>query len=171
MILVRKVDLRRWTTPCAGIPDDEVPAGELTSKKSILQADNNELSFWRFDPKSPNWECDAALTVTGKTLEGVHIMWIAESDVIAAGLTPTPSAGDTQFPPCSGFHVDLVELGSLKLSTVARLMKGAVGAGNTRSFTIEELIRLFQTASAERRVRVDSLYNEWKLKLKATTPT
>lgn len=162
MLLVRKVNLLHWTMPHPGIPDEEVAAEALTYKKSILAAEKNALSFWRFDPSQEGWERDAALSVLTNVYEPVDLTWVEESAVRAAGIEITVERGKSFLADAADRHVDLVNLGSKKLSDLAIMLKASIRANDCRSFTIEELVALLRVAGQARRVVIDSLPNDWK---------
>lgn len=166
MLLVRKVNLLHWTMPHPGIPDEEVAAEALTAKKSILAAEKNALSFWRFNPSQQGWQQDAALSVLTNAYEAIDLTWVEESYVRAAGIEITEERGKSFLADAADRHVDLVNLGSRKLSDLAIMLKASIRAENYCSFTIEELVTLLRTAGQSKRVLIDSLPNDWKKAVK-----
>ncbi len=159
MKLVRKVDLARWQELATNVPEDDVSSDFVTApKRNELKTINNALSLWRFDPVDGEWQNEAALVLAGETPDSLSIAWIEEELVLSAGISVHPSPGVTVFKPLSDRHVDLVHLGSARLSTLARFLASAARTdGNFRAFTRDEVLQLFARAIHARRIKLPHL--------------
>jgi hypothetical protein len=159
--LVRRVDAERWRERVEGVPEGDVPADLITGKGGALNTSGNTLSLWRFDDADTDWKLDAALVVTGKLPEAVSICWVDEDDVLAAALEVRPSEGRTYFAIHRDKHVDLINLGSRRLSDVARLIFEAIDKREqVHEFTRREVLEGFARAARDRRIQLANLPKE-----------
>ena len=159
MVLVRKIELSTWTQVPEGFAADKVPA-ELLSKCSDLKAIGNELSFWRFDASDVAWRGEATLAIVGgwKKLDGLHVAWMEEDALLAAGITLEPSAGETILAELKNNHVDAVRLDLSRLATIARHLALAIRSGSQfHTSTQQELAVQLADAVEAKRVKLPNM--------------
>lgn len=161
MKLVRKVNAEHWRERAEGVPAGDVPADLVTGKSGELRTSGNTLSLWRFDGDPADWVVDAALVVSGKLPDSISICWIDEDAVQGAQIEVKPSEGKTFFALHREKHVDLINLGSRRLSDVARLIFEAIDQrGQVREFTKREVLEGFARAAREKRIQLANLPRE-----------
>ncbi len=132
------------------------PGSVLRARAFGLLGDHQEPEAWH-----------AALSVLTNVYEPVDLTRVEESAVRAAGIEITVKRrGKSFLADAADRHVDLVNLGSKKLSDLAIMLKASIRANDCRSFTIEELVALLRVAGQARRVVIDSLPNDWKKAVK-----
>lgn len=159
--LVRKFSRGKWgdniPATVAGIASDAITSCLRTSNK-------NTLSLWRIaDRSAPELEkAELALAGSLERIQTFDYLVIPEADVLATGVTISPTPGATVAQHLRNLHVDLVDLTYSGIGSFADLMRPIIHAEQHTRVPVRRIKELLNNAHANQQLDLTEMKDSMK---------
>jgi len=154
--LVRKISRAKWL-PTNGVSGDEIPADAISVD---LRTKENALSFWRVDAR--RWDdglrqVALALATNADRIDKMDLTWVKSEDLAAEGISVNATAGNTPIQSLSHMHVDVNQLDTVRLCSVAKFLSHAIEQNCFTRFTKSDLLQEIAAAIKQNLVSLKDL--------------
>lgn len=168
-MLARKISRAKWE-PIGYLAENEIRADAITL---CLRTSGDALSWWHCEGEERDVAEVALALATGSKItnfDKIDVVLLPEIDLLAAGLTTGPEAGDTPIEELKLRHVNVVNLDLERLGDIAKVLAPRIRKGDlVFPFTTARLKNLVRTAIQDGRLHPHDLNEKLQEKLGKST--